>query len=340
MSRPIAHARWFWWMSALLCVSSAAVADDDWATHAAECFRTLDGFNEDRQWAHYLVTRDEVRVLVQSGGEDWVFVELACGFDGGIAEGPRRTLPQRVTGTGTVPPSMLARDELGAARLERLARRARDHADLDDYDLAAFEASYLHEPEPRVLYRATFSRDGEERSVEFDDRGVVEGPLALRQDELSDAPEPTTPGAALGLERLTDDPAKVVSYLAGRLGASTRINRFIIDPSMLTVEWVSRDEGRIVLGQWMIIDGRLTDTGDPMPPNMDKACANPPSLSAVGESLARAMAPSPRARRIRQSAMLLLECESAGTAAAWNLLGGDGKLEAGVPLSQERFGFQ
>jgi hypothetical protein len=339
MSRSIARLSRPGWMLALLCLSTAAAAEEEWATRAAECLESLDGFNEGRAWAHYRITEDEVRVLVQSGGEDWVFVELACRFDGGLAEGPRRTLPKRVTGSGTVPPAMLARGDFGATDLERLAQRAREHADLRDSDLIEFEASYVDEPRPRTVYRATLARDGEERSVEFDDRGVVDGPLALRQDEVSDAADPAAPGAALSLERLTDDTVKVVSYLAGRLGASTRINRFIIDPSMMTVEWLSPDPGKILLGQWMIIDGRVTDTGDPTPPNQEKACANPPSIAAVKESLGRALAQPARAKRIRQSAMLLLECESAGKPAAWNLLGGDGKLEAGVALSQERFGF-
>jgi hypothetical protein len=266
MSRSISRLHCTGWLAALLCLSTAAVADEEWSTRAADCFETLDGFNEGRAWAHYRITEDEVRVLVQSDGDDGVFVELACRSDGGLAEGPRRSLPTRVTGSGTVPPAMLARDDFDAASLERLAQRAREYSGAGDDDLIEFEASYLDQPHPRTVYRAAFSRDGEDLSVEFDERGVVDGPLALRRDELSDAPEPVAPGAALGLERLTEDPIKVVSYLAGRLGASTRINRFIIDPAMMTVEWISPDPGKILLGQWMIIDGRLTDTGDPTPP--------------------------------------------------------------------------
>jgi hypothetical protein len=339
MRRPIARLHCRRWIAALFCLSATAAADEGWTTQAADCLETLDGFNEGRAWAHYRITRDEVRVLVQSDGEDRVFVELACRSDGGLAEGPRRTLPERVTGTGSLPPAMLARGGFSAARLEQLAQRARDHAGFAGADLIELEASYLDAPQPRTVFRAVLSSDDERRSVEFDDGGVIDGPLALRHEELGDAPDRAAPGAALGLARLTEDPVKVVSYLAGRLGARTRINRFIIDPSMLTVEWVSPDPGKLLLGQWMIIEDRLTATGDPMPPHMDKVCAEPPSLAAVRDSLARAMAQPARAKRIHRSAMLLLECDKAGTPAAWNLLGGDGKLEAGVALSQERFGF-
>lgn len=339
MSLSIARSRHAGWFSVLMFLGTTAAANETWLTQASECLEMLDGFNEGREWAQYRITQDEVRVLVQSGGEDWVFVELACEPGGGLAEGPRRKLPQRVTGDGAVPAAMLARDDLSAERLERLAQRARQHADLGRSVLIELAASYINEPRPRTVYRATLSDNGRQRSVEFDDNGLVDGQLALRPDELGDAPEAQTPGAALALDRLTDDPIKVLDYLAGRIGKSTRINRFIIDPSMLTVEWVSPDQGKILLAQWVNIQGQLTATGDPAPPPMDKACANPPGVGAVKDSLTRAMAQSARAKRIHQSAMLLLECEKAGAPLAWNLLGGDGKLEAGVALSQERFGF-
>ena len=120
---------------------TTAAANETWLTQSSECLETLDGFNEGREWAQYRITQDEVRVLVQSGGEDWVFVELACEPGGGLAEGPRRKLPQRVTGDGAVPAAMLARDDLSAERLERLAQRARQHADLGRSVLIELAAS-------------------------------------------------------------------------------------------------------------------------------------------------------------------------------------------------------
>lgn len=339
MSRPIALSRSSWWIPALVFLSTAAVADEKWATQAADCLNTVDGFNERREWAHFRITQDEVRVLVQSDRDDWVFVEVVCRPVGGLAEGPRRTLPQRVTGTGSLPASMLARGDFSAERLERLAQRARHHADLSRSVLIELDASYINEPQPRTVYRAVLSHDGKQRSVEFDDSGVVDDQLALRPEELSDAPDPRAPGAALGLKRLTDDPVKVLSYLAGTIGKRTRINRFIVAPSMLTVEWVSPDQGKILLNQWMIIQDNIVAPGDPTPPNMDKACAKQPTVEAVKESLTRAISQPALAKRIHQSVMLLLECEKAGAPPTWNLLGGDGKLEAGVALSQERFGF-
>jgi hypothetical protein len=319
--------RRFGWVVGLMALSASALAQAPWAPHAADCLQTLDGFNEGRQWAQVRVTPDEVRVLVQSDGEDWVFVELVCRSDGGLAEGARRTLPQRVTGDGAVPPSMLARRAFDAAHLEHLAEQALDLVDLDGYDLIELETSYVHEPRPRTVHRAVVERDGEQRTVQFDERGRIDGELALRADEIVDAPERQAAGALLGLERLTEDPVKVAAYLAGVIGPRTRINRFIIDPAMLTVEWIGPAPGQILLNQWINLEGRVSAPSDPTPPNIDE------------ESLARLMAQAGRAQRIRQSVMLLLECERAGTPPAWNLLGGDGKLEAGVPLSQERFGF-
>jgi hypothetical protein len=339
MSRPIARPRRCWWIPVLLLLSTAAVADEEWATPAADCLDTIDGFNEGREWAHYRITREEVRVLVQSDRDDWVFVELVCRPGGGLAEGPRRTLPQRVTGAGSLPPSMLARGDFSAERLERLAQRARQHAGLGRSVLVELDASYVHEPQPRTVYRAVLSHDGKQRGVEFDDRGVIHGQLALRPGELGDAPEPRAPGAALGLERLTDDPVKVLSYLAGSIGTGTRINRLIVAPTMLTVEWVSPDQGKILLNQWMIIQDNIVAPDDPTPPNIDKVCAKQPAVGAVKESLTRAMAQPARAKRVHQSMMLLLECDKAGAPPSWTVLGGDGKLEEGVALSQERFGF-
>ncbi len=205
--------------------------------------------------------------------------------------------------------------------------------------LVELDASYVNEPQPRTVYRALLSHGGMQRTVVFDDNGVVDGRLALRPEEIDDAPDAQQPGAALGLARFTDDPVKVATYLAGAIGKNTRINRFIIDPSMMTVEWVAPDKGNILLNQWMIIQNNISAPDDPTPPNMDKVCAKQPTAEAVAESLKRAMAQPARAHRIRQAAMLLLECEKAGTPPAWNLLGGDGKLETGVALSQERFGF-
>jgi hypothetical protein len=328
-----------WLFLGLMTLATTAAAQAPWLPYAADCLQTLDGFNSGRAWAQVRITADEVRVLVQSDGEDWVFVELVCRPDGGLAEGARRTLPQRVTGDGVVPPAMLSRRELDAQRLQQLTEWARDHVDLDGYDVVELESSYVHEPRPRTVYRAVVERDGEQRTVEFDDRGRIEGEVALRLDEIVDAPERQAPGALLGLDRLTEDPVKVASYLAGAIGPRTRINRFIVDPAMLTVEWVASDRGNILLNQWMIIDGRISAPDDATPPNMDKVCAQQPAIRDVEDSLARLMAQPARATRIRRSAMLLLECERAGMAPAWNLLGGDGKLEAGVPLSQERFAF-
>jgi hypothetical protein len=336
----ILEGRWFRALAALALAGPSvafAVDDDALVQDAVECLRTLDGFNEDRQWAQYRISDGEVRALVQSGGEDWVFVELVCS-GGNLAEGPRWKLPTRVTGSGTRPPvPMLARGPFEAATLLAKIERAREHADVGDAPLREFSVSYVHEPRKRTVYVAEFRDHGKPVRIEFDDAGVIDASAALEPDELVDAGEPQQEGANLGIAKLTQDPVKVAGYLAGAIGGSTKINRFIIDPSMMTVEWVSRDNGKILLHQWVTDEGRIFAPNDATPPNMDKVCAKPPTIEQVKASLAALMAQAPRAKRIRQSAMLILECEKPGTAMRWQLLGGDGVLKAGVALSMEDF---
>jgi len=324
--------------AALLLGGCAAPPDDNWTAGAAECLTTANGVNEGREWAQYRITPNDVRVLVQSGAEDWVFVELVCRH-GDLAEGARHKLPDRIAGNGEHPATMLARSNVSTEQLQRLAERARKLAGLQRAAVSELDVSYVNEPAPRTVYRAVLSQDGTQHIVEFDDNAAIEGELTLRSEELSDAPEPEAPGTALGLERLTDDPIKVMDYLAGEIGKSTRINRLVLDPRMLTVEWVAPDKGNVLLNQWSIVEDKISAPNEPTPPNQDKVCSGQPTVEAVQQSLARAMTQAARAQRIRQAALLLLECEKTGAAPAWNLLGGDGKIQEGVALSRERFAF-
>jgi len=321
-------------------IASGANIDDKAAiAQSVDCLHTLDGMNEGRQWAQLRITGREVRVLVQSGGEDWVFVELTCSRDG-VAEGARWKLPERVTGKGSLPAEpMLARRSFDAARLRSLMDSAHRHADLRDGQLVEFSASYVNQPRHTTVYSATF-RDGDYTvSTEFDDGGAVEKGTALDRDELADAGEPPQEGADLHLEKLTQDTVKVADYLAGAIGGATKINRFIVDPNMLTVEWVSPTKHGVQLQQWVTNEGRLFAPDEATPPNVNKVCANQPTVAQVKTSLGRLVAQPAREKRIRQSAMLILECEKPGGEMKWWLLGGDGVMKEGVALASERFPF-
>jgi hypothetical protein len=319
-------------------LSHAAGIDDRAAIdQAAECLHTLDGMNEGRQWAQYRIGDGEVQVLVQSGGEDWVFVELTCS-PGNVSEGSRWKLPARVVGKGGRPAEpMLARDTIDATLLRTLMNRARQHADLRGAHVLEFSASYVNAPRPDVVYRATLRDDRRDVSIEFDDGGVLKNGTALDRQELGDAGEPPPSGANLGLEKLTQDPVKVTDYLAGTIGGATKINRFIVDPDMLTVEWVSPTKHAVVMQQWMTIKGSLNSTDEESPPNVNKVCASQPTVAQVKASLARLVSDPAREKRIRRSAMLILECETASGKMKWQLLGGDGVMEAGVALATEDF---
>ena len=72
MPRLMPRYRRFWWMSVLLFPGATAIAQEQWATQAADCLTTIDGFNERREWAQYRITQDDVRVLCRAA------VKIGC----------------------------------------------------------------------------------------------------------------------------------------------------------------------------------------------------------------------------------------------------------------------
>lgn len=307
--------------------ASAAHAADPVLDGAGECVATLTQFNEDRPWAQLTITREATVALVESAREDAIYVEIGCSYDGNVYEGRRMQVPSRMRVTGTTGLPRARYDAKGIEAIVAAAERQGHRGSAwQQIVVTALPGSSTN-----PLATVTFDDD---RTINLTAALAMTATRPPSDAELREAP-PAAPTGARYEGSFLDDPVRAIGYLEGAIGKEP-VQRVVLQPAMALVAYGPASS--VTVRNWVVADGELLPQApETNTPAAGARCSRNPTLAEVRASATRLMADAAKAKNVKRSIMLLMQCESAGKPPRWEVLGGDGVLKEGQALKQEYF---